>query len=166
MNIYCVKVSLSNHGHACSKRIPSSCVYGTCTLIHINYKLRDREQAVSNAQTPDIGPYMIHVDMQTVGKSCAINEMHYTMIIHFLLDRPISRVLVPYSLTSWLSVKLRRRVGTLTILPQISTTVLATVQATVQALLDMVVVYNLPPARMTWSHKKLQVCSLKTPSLA
>ena len=87
--------------------------------------------------------------------------MHYTMIVHFLLGRPISRVLVPFSSTSWLSVKLRHRVGTLTILPQISTTVLAIVQATVQALLDMVVVYNQRPARMTWSHKKLQVCYLK-----
>ena len=98
---------------------------------------------------------MIHVDMHT-------NDMHYTMIVHFLLGRRITRVLVLYSLMSWLLVKLRHRVGTLTILPQISTTVLAIVQATVQALLDMVVVYNRPPAPMTWSHKKLQVCYLKT----
>ena len=83
------------------------------------------------------------------------------MIVHSVLNRLTSRVLVPYSSTSWLSVKLRHRVGTLTILPQISTTVLATVQATVQALLDMAVVYNLPPAPMTWSHKKLQVWYLK-----
>ena len=138
----------------------------TCTLIHINSRTSVASLwvngAVSNTQTPDIGPYMIHVDMQTVGKSCATNDMHYTMIVHFLLGRPISRVLVHCSLTSWLLVKLRHRVGTLTILPQISTTVLATVQATVQALLDMVVVYNRPPAPMTWSHKRLQVCCLKT----